>query len=47
MQVALVPPVSVDHIAQAAVSASLGLVNGLSYDGTDEINVAAKALGRF
>lgn len=44
IKVALVPPVSVDNIARAAASASLGLLDKDSYDGSDQINQAAKAL---
>ena len=44
LKVALVNPVSVDNIARATASASLGLLEKVSYDGSDQINEAAKAL---
>lgn len=47
VKVALVPPVSVEHIAQAAAAAALGLVDGISFDGADDINGAAKLMGHF
>jgi len=42
-----VPPVSVDHIAQATAASALGLVEAGSYDGSDQINEVAKKIGHF
>ena len=47
LKVALVPPVSVDHIAQATAASALGLVEAGSYDGSDQINEVAKKIGHF
>ena len=47
LKVALVPPVSVDHIAQATAASALGLVDAGAYDGSDEINAVAKKMGHF
>ena len=47
IKVALVPPVSVDHIAQATAASALGLVDAGAYDGSDQINEVAKKLGHF
>lgn len=41
-QVALSPPVSRDSVALACVAGALGRLQGASFDGADEINLAAR-----
>jgi uncharacterized protein YbjT (DUF2867 family) len=47
IKVAIVPPVSVEHIAQAIAASAVGLSTSSSLDGADAINGAAKLMGHF